>query len=114
MIQFITSHPWLLALIGVPALVAALPTMLHKAEVSALKSLFAQGDAADQKALKGIALVAVTWAEEKYGDGKGIVKFEAVDALLAKAIPFISADQRKKLIEDTVTGLDSGVHEAAQ
>ena len=114
MIQFIMSHPWMLSLFGIPALLAAIPTLLHKLEVAALKKMIATGDPIDQKAIKGIISVSVTWAEEKYGAGKGPIKFEAVDALLAKALPFMSADDRKKFIEDAVKALDSGAHDAAQ
>lgn len=112
MVNFILAHHWILALLGLPALLSALPAIIHKAEVAALKGLFSQGDAIDQKAIKAVASAIVTWAEEKYGAGNGPIKFDMVDAILAKALPFIPADDRKKLIEEVVKALDDGAHEA--
>lgn len=114
MIQFITSHPWLLALLGVPALLAALPGIIRKLEVQALHKLIDQGDEIDHQAIRDTIAVWVQWAEKKYGADKGPVKFAAVDALIAKALPFMSADDRKKLIEDVVKALDEGAREATQ
>ncbi len=114
MIQFAIDHPWLLVLLGAPALLASLPTMLRKAEVAALRALLSKGDASDQKALKAIILALVTLAEEKYGEGKGPLKFDEVDKLLAKLLPFIGAEDRKKLINDVVSQLDAGAHEVTQ
>jgi hypothetical protein len=108
--QFILNHPWLLSLLGLPAILAAIPLALQKFEVSALKSLFRFGDSADQKAMKGIVKVLVQWAEDKYSEGA--VKFDVVDAIVARALPFLTVEQRKQLIEDSVKDLDAGASEA--
>lgn len=114
MLQYLIDHPWLLALLGAPALIKSLPGLLRKLEVAALRRLVEKGDEIDREALKGTLAVWVTWAEKKYGAGKGPVKFEAVDGLLSKALPFLSAEDRKHLIEESVKQLDEGAHEASQ
>lgn len=114
MIQYALAHPWILALLGIPAMLSSLPHLLHKGEVAAIRRLLATRDPIDQKAIKATISAWVTWAEEKYGAGQGPIKFAMVDAVLAKVLPFMSADDRQKLIEDAAKELDSGAHEATQ
>jgi hypothetical protein len=109
-LSYILAHPWLLSLIGLPALLAAVPLVLQKLEVQALKELFKVGDDADKRAIKAIVKALVQWAEDKYKEGA--VKFDTVDTIIARTFPFLSADQRKQLIEETVRDLDAGAKTA--
>lgn len=107
MLNYIMSHPWLLALIVPPAL-AAVPSLIVKAEKAALARLFAQGDAIDQKFMRSVVRAAVLWAEEK-GDlaGGGAKKFDAAEKILNRALPFLSAQQCEDLIEKAVLEMDA-------
>jgi hypothetical protein len=110
--QLALSYPWLLSLMGLPAILAAVPLLLQKIEMRALNSLFAIGDDADKKAIKEIVKTLVQWAEEKYREGP--IKFDAVDSIVAYALPFIGAEQREQLIEAAVKDLDAGAKQSVQ
>lgn len=113
-VHFVISHPWALTLLGIPALLAALPAALRKVETMVFKKLLANGDAIDQRAIRATIRAWTTWAEEKYGTGTGAQKFAVVDGVLAKVLPFLSAEDRKKLIENVLAELDAGAQEAGQ
>lgn len=109
MINFVLAHPALLALF-VPTILAAIPGLLVKLEKAALARLFSAGDVSDQKAIRGIVKVAVIWAEEKYNNPigpSGETKLAAVSRMIQRALPFLSADQVRGLIEEAVKEIDS-------
>ena len=111
--NLIMDHPWLLAFVGFPALIAALPGWFAKIEKAALSRMLANGDEADKKLKKAIVLALVVWAEEKYKDpGVGSFKYAAVDALLAHYLPMLTPEQRKNLIEGTLSALDMTARQA--
>jgi hypothetical protein len=107
LVHFVMDHPALLLL-----LLPAVPSVLVKLEKAALAELFSLGDAADQAFARDVAAALVKWAEAKYdAPGSGDAKRAAVDRALAWALPFMSADQRKDLIEKSVAELDKGAKE---
>lgn len=114
MLNYVMNHPWLLGLI-LPSIVAAVPGLLVKAEKAALANLFSYGDPVDQEALRSTVKVWVVWAEKKYAiAGQGRNKFEAVNALVARALPFIPAEQREDMIEQAVEQLDAAAKATVQ
>lgn len=104
MLQYLIDHPGLFAF-AIPAI----PLILVKIERFAVSQLLSRGDPIDQEAIKGVLKVLVVWAEKK-GATDGAAKFAAVDRIVAHAIPFLTADQRKSLIEDAVKKLDDEAH----
>lgn len=110
MINFVTGHPWLLALV-LPSIMASIPGLLVWAEKAALSSLISHGDPADQEAIRATVKIWVVWAEKKYNiGGQGESKFVAVNTILARALPFIADVQREKLIEEAVNQLDAAAN----
>lgn len=107
MIKFLIDHPALFLF-----LLPAIPAVLGKLEKVAIASLLSRGDTADQKLMRAVAVAVVTWAEDKIGASNGAAKFDVADKLLARALPFLSADQRQHLIESCVSELDKDAHEA--
>ncbi len=110
--NFILSHPSLL-LWAFPFVLTSGVVLLGKIEKAALARLFVLGDAADQEAIRTIAGAVVKWAEAKAApNADGSSKFATVDKLLARALPFLSADQRRMLIERSVAEMDKDAHDA--
>ena len=106
MIEFLLNHPYLF-LFALPLV----PVALAKIEKIAIARLLSEGDADDQALLRSVAQAVVLWAEKKGAqDGSG--KFAVADKLVARALPFLSADQRRKLIQDAVDQMDKAAHEA--
>lgn len=113
-IKYILDHSWLLALLGVPALLAAVPTLVRRATINGLHKIIEAGEfPEDDELIRAIVAALVKWAEAKYKAGRGPLKYEAVDTLAAKALPFMGAEDRRKLIEEAVKQLDAGAHEAS-
>lgn len=100
------NHPWLFVF-ALPLI----PAALNKIEKIAVAKMLASGDAIDQEFIRTTLKAAVVWAEKK-GAKDGPDKFAAVDKLVARALPFLNADQRKKLIEDAVASLDAGANDS--
>lgn len=114
MINYVLAHPSLLLWLF-PFLVAGAVSAIGKAEKYALARLLTIGDVHTQKAIHDTIKVWVVWAEEEYADprdGTGSEKFAAVDNLLARALPFLSADQRRDLIEKAVKEMDAEANAA--
>lgn len=112
MVQFILNHPalllWAFSFVLTSSVVA-----LGKAEKAALARLFVLGDAADQEAIRTIAGAVVKWAEKKAApNADGSSKFAVVDKMLARALPFLSADQRREIIEKAVAEMDKDANDA--
>jgi hypothetical protein len=106
MIQFLLNHPALFLF-----LLPAIPSVLGKLEKAAIARLLSAGDAADQKLIRTVTKGVVVWAEDKSAlDGSG--KFAIADKLVARAMPFLSADQRKALIQNAVAELDKDANDA--
>ncbi len=106
MLQFLLNHPALLLL-----LLPSIPAMLAKLQKIIIARLLSQGDEIDQELLKSVARAVVLWAEKKGArDGSG--KFAVADKLIAHALPFLTAEQRHKLIQDAVDQMDQAAHEA--
>lgn len=103
--NFIMSHPWLLAMI-LPTVLASIPSAIVKIEKMAIARLLSSGDEIDQEAIRATFQVWVVWAEKK-GARDGPAKFAKVDSIVSRVFPFLSADQRKSLIEDAVTQMDA-------
>lgn len=106
MIQFLINHPAVFLF-----LLPALPSILGKIEKAAIAQLLARGDSVDQKLLRTVAKAIVVWAEEK-GSINGAAKFTMADKLISRALPFLTAEQRKELIESAVAELDKSANDA--
>lgn len=112
--EYLLKHP-VLFLWALPMLLPFVPKLVRSISGMAFKRLVSEGDADDQLLMRSITKAFVVWAENKCKkDGAGGEKFKQVDALLAKAIPFLSADQRKSLIENTLDALDAEAKNASQ
>lgn len=112
--SYILNHPALL-LWALPVLLPFIPKAVRAIEGRILRHLLSAGDADDQQLIRAITRAFVVWAENKcQKEGAGGEKFKQVDALLAKALPFLSADQRRTLIENTLEALDAEAKAAAQ
>lgn len=106
MINFLMNHPALFLF-----LLPAVPSVLGKLEKAAIARLLAAGDLADQKLILTVTKGFVVWAEDKGRlDGSG--KFAVADKLVARAMPFLSADQRRDLIQNAVAELDKDANDA--
>jgi hypothetical protein len=106
LVDWVLNHPSLL-LLAVPAI----PSILGRLEKAAIARLLSAGDEADQNLMRSVVSAVVVWAEEK-GAKSGAEKFAAADKVLARALPFLSADQRKDLIENAVKALDESAKQA--
>lgn len=114
MLNYVLEHPWLLALI-LPTILASIPSYLVKAEKAVLAKLFAYGDANDKEAIRASVKIWVLWAEKKYNiTGQGKVRFQAVSAIIGRALPFIPQEQLEDLIEKAVMEMDAAANAAVQ
>jgi hypothetical protein len=110
--NYLLAHPALL-LWAFPFVLAAAVKGIASVEKAVFARLFELGDPVDQKAVRATAAIWVQWAEAKAGPAAdGSSKFVLVDKLLARALPFLSADQRKSLIEQSVSAMDAAAQAA--
>lgn len=106
MVTFLLNHPALFLF-----LLPAVPSVIGKIEKVMIARLLSRGDAADQELLRSVAKAVVLWAEKK-GASDGSSKFAVADKLVARALPFLSADQRRSLIQGAVDEMDKAANEA--
>lgn len=108
MANFLFAHPSLFLF-----LLPAIPSLIGKLEKIIIKKLLSDRDEIDRRLIKSVIKSVVIWAEEK-GARDGAAKFAAADRLVARALPFLNADQRKALIENAVLELDKTANEVLQ
>ncbi len=112
MVNFVLAHPSLL-LWAFPFVLAAAVGAIGKAEKAGIAYLFSRGDAVDQECARAIVAAVVKWAEKRAApNADGSSKFAAVDKLLARFLPFLSADERREIIEKSVAEMDKAANEA--
>lgn len=112
MIQYLLAHPSLL-LWAFPFVLAAAVGAVGKAEKAGISYLFSRGDAIDQECARSIVAAVVKWAEKRAApNADGSSKFAAVDKMLARALPFLTADERRQVIEKCVAEMDQAAQDA--
>lgn len=112
MINWLLAHPSLL-LWAFPFVLAAAVGAIGKAEKAGIAYLFSRGDVVDQECARSVVAAVVVWAEKRAApNADGSSKFAAVDKLLARFLPFLSADERREVIEASVKEMDKAAHEA--
>lgn len=109
---WLMSHPSLL-LWAFPFVLAAAVGAIGKAEKAGISYLFSRGDAVDQECARSVVAAIVKWAEKRAApNADGSSKFATVDKLLARALPFLSADERRQVIEQSVREMDKAANDA--
>lgn len=110
--NFLLAHPSLL-LWAFPFVLAAAVGAIGKIEKAGIAYLFSRGDKIDQDCARSIVAAVVKWAELRAApNADGTSKFAVVDKLLARAMPFLSADERREIIEKSVAEMDKAANDA--
>lgn len=108
--NYLLAHPALL-LWAFPFVVGAVVKFIGNMEKVALERLFSYGDADDRAAIRATADIWVKWAERRAApNADGSSKFAVVDKLLARGLPFLSAEDRRSLIEKCVAEMDAAAN----
>ncbi len=109
---WLLAHPSLL-LWAFPFILAAVVGAVGKIEKAGISYLFSRGDAIDQECARSIVAAVVLWAEKRAApNADGSSKFATVDRLLANALPFLNADERRQVIEASVREMDKAANDA--
>lgn len=110
--NWLLAHPQLI-LWAFPFILATCVAFIGRIEKAGISYLLSRGDTIDQDAMRATCAIWVKWAERRAApNADGSSKFATVDKFLSHALPFLSTDERKNLIESSVAAMDAAAQDA--